>query len=147
MSKRTTAHNSRIALFSLAFAGLAATAVLWQPASVSAAGGRVDPASPEFYTQSVEPILKANCYRCHGGMNHRGGLQMDPASNLLHGGKSGAVVKPGDPEHSLLITLINHAGPADDPRPMPPKGKLSDEEIATITAWVKAGAVIPAEAK
>ena len=139
--------SNRLALFSLAFAGLAAAAVLWQPVSVSAAAGAVDPGSPEFYTENVQPILKSNCYRCHAGMNHRGGLKMDSAADLLRGGKSGADIKPGDPEHSLLITLINHAGPADDPRPMPPKSKLSGDDIATITAWVKAGAVVPADGK
>jgi hypothetical protein len=29
---------------------------------------------------------------------------------------------------------------------MPPKDKLSDADIATITAWVKAGAVMPKDA-
>jgi hypothetical protein len=28
---------------------------------------------PEFYTAKVQPILRDNCYRCHGGFNHRGG--------------------------------------------------------------------------
>jgi hypothetical protein len=147
MFTSSKAQSNRLALFSLALAGLAAAAVLWHPASVSAAAGGVDPASPEFYTQNVQPILKSNCYRCHAGMNHRGGLKMDNPSSLMRGGKSGADIKPGDPEHSLLITLINHAGPSDDPKPMPPKSKLSGSDIATITEWVKAGAAMPAEAQ
>jgi hypothetical protein len=27
--------------------------------------------------------------------------------------------------------------------PMPPKGKLSEADIATITRWIQAGAVMP----
>jgi cytochrome c551/c552 len=63
----------------------------------------------------------------------------------MHGGKDGIVVVPGHPEKSLLVTLIRHEGPANDPMPMPPKGKLSDADIATITDWIRAGAVMPAD--
>jgi cytochrome c551/c552 len=39
--------------------------------------------------------------------------------------------------------LIRHEGPVDHPMPMPPKSKLSDADIATITQWIQAGAVMP----
>jgi mono/diheme cytochrome c family protein len=53
-------------------------------------------------------------------------------------------IVPGDAANSLLVRLIRHEGPASDPMPMPAKApKLSDEEIATIEQWVKAGAVMP----
>jgi cytochrome c553 len=138
-------HRLRLAAVSLSFASLAAVAALWQPAPVAAraAAGGVDPASAEFYTQSVLPILKTNCYRCHGAPNHRGGLTMDTQASLMKGGHDGPVIVPGDPAKSLLITLIRHEGPANDPKPMPPKDKLSDADVATITAWVKAGAIMP----
>jgi cytochrome c len=46
-----------------------------------------------------------------------------------------------------LVRLIRHEGPADDPRPMPPKlPKISDEDIATVERWVKAGAIMPGDA-
>jgi mono/diheme cytochrome c family protein len=102
-------------------------------------------ASPQFYTEHVQPIFQANCYRCHAGMNHRGGLQLDTRDALMRGGKDGAVIVPGHPEQSLLVTLIRHEGPAHDPRPMPPKGKLSDADIATVTEWIRAGAVMPVD--
>jgi len=93
----------------------------------------------------VKPILDANCARCHGGLNKRGGLNMDTRESLLKGGRDGAVVVPGDPDHSLLVKLIRHEGPADDPMPMPPKRpKLSDADIATIARWIKAGAIMNA---
>jgi cytochrome c551/c552 len=63
----------------------------------------------------------------------------------MHGGKDGAVIIPGHPEQSLLIKLIRHEGPANDPKPMPPKGKLSDADIATVMEWIRAGAVMPAD--
>ena len=102
-------------------------------------------ATPEFYVEHVQPILQSNCYRCHAGMNHRGGLVLDTRAGMMHGGRDGAVIVPGHPEQSLLVTLIRHEGPANDPKPMPPKGKLSDAEIGTISDWIRAGAVMPAD--
>jgi cytochrome c553 len=103
-----------------------------------------DAARPEFFTTKVKPILDANCARCHGGFNHRGGLNMDTRASLMKGGRDGVVVVPGDPAKSLLVRLIRHEGPADDPMDMPPnKPKISDADIQTVSAWIKAGAVMP----
>ena len=102
--------------------------------------------SAEFYTAHVQPIFQANCYRCHAGLNHRGGLRMDSQSGLLHGGHDGVVLVPGHPEQSLLVKLIRHEGPPNDPMPMPPKSKLSDADIRTIEQWVGGGAGMPPDA-
>lgn len=101
-------------------------------------------ATPEFYTTQVQPIFRANCYRCHGGFNHRGGLNIQTRAGMLKGGHDGPVLVPGDAAKSLLVRLIRHEGPANDPMPMPPKSpKISDADIATITRWVNAGAIMP----
>jgi mono/diheme cytochrome c family protein len=128
-------------------AALAAVCTLATPAHPVAAKSepapQTDPASPEFYTQQVKPIFEANCYRCHGGENHRGGLQLNTRAEMLKGGHDGTVIVPGHPEQSLLVKLIRHEGPANDPMPMPPKSKISDADIATVTQWIKAGAIMP----
>jgi cytochrome c len=108
------------------------------------ATGQDEAATPEFYTSRVQPIFKANCYRCHGGMNHRGGLNIQTRAAMMKGGHDGQVLVPGDPSKSLLVRLIRHEGPANDPMPMPPKSpKISDEDIATVERWVKSGAIMP----
>jgi cytochrome c len=108
------------------------------------AAGQDEAAKPEFYTSKVQPIFQANCYRCHGGMNHRGGLNIQTRAGMMKGGHDGQVLVPGDPAKSLLVRLIRHEGPANDPMPMPPKlPKISDEDIATVERWVKAGAIMP----
>ena len=100
--------------------------------------------TPAFYSEKVRPILMTNCGKCHFDMNHKGGLSMATKASLMKGGRDGVVLVPGDPANSLLVKLIRHEGPADDPMPMPPKSpKISDEDIATIERWVKAGAVMP----
>jgi cytochrome c len=108
------------------------------------AAGQDEASTPEFYTSNVQPIFQANCYRCHGGMNHRGGLNIQTRAGMLKGGHDGTVLVPGDPAKSLLVRLIRHEGPANDPMPMPPKlPKISDADIAIVERWVKAGAIMP----
>src|SRR5207302_10651168 len=46
---------------------------------------------------------------------------------------------PGQPDSSKLIQAIRYG---DDLR-MPPKGKLSNEQIAVLTTWIKLGARWP----
>ena len=139
---RTTRPLHVLAL-GIAAAGLASAAAFWHPVSVQASPKASQPDPAEFYSTKVQPILQTNCYRCHGGMNHRGGLTLDTKAGMMKGGHDGAVIVPGHPEQSLLIKLIRHEGPADDPMPMPPKSKISDADIATVTQWVQAGAVMP----
>jgi mono/diheme cytochrome c family protein len=122
-----------------------ATAAMVLFARNSQAVSSTPPASPQYYTEHVQPILQANCYRCHAGFNHRGGLQLGTRAGLMRGGKDGAVIVPGHPEQSLLLQLIRHEGPANDPKPMPPKSRLSDADIATIAEWIRAGAAMPAD--
>jgi cytochrome c len=107
-------------------------------------GAQEDAGRPEFYTAKVRPILTANCGSCHMGMAHKGDLSLQTRESTLKGGQDGAVIVPGDPANSLLVKLIRHEGPPDDPMPMPMnKPRLSDAEIAIITAWIKAGAAMP----
>jgi cytochrome c len=129
----------------LAGAGVTALAVLAGAGlrGVSAQDGANKPA---FYTEKVKPILQTNCGKCHFDMNHKGGLSMGTKAAMMKGGRDGVVIVPGDPGKSLLVKLIRHEGPVDDPMPMPAKApKMSDADIAVIEQWVKAGAVMPAD--
>ena len=107
-----------------------------------------NPAKPAYYTEKVQPILDTNCYRCHGGVNHRGGLNMMTKESLIKGGHHGPAVVPGHPEQSWMVKLVRHEGPADDPMNMPPdpKPKLADADIAVIETWIRAGAAMPPSA-
>ena len=124
-----------------AFALAAISLMAWAFGTV---GADEDASRPEYYRTRVKPILDANCARCHGGLNRRGGLNLDTREAMLKGGHDGSALVPGDPDKSLLVRLIRHQGPADDPMDMPPKRpKLSDADIAVVAQWVKAGAVMP----
>jgi WD40 repeat protein len=99
---------------------------------------RAEPADPAVAMQ----LLKNRCFSCHNEEKAKGGLVMTSQEKLLKGGDDGAVVVAGEPEKSAIITsLVEDADPH-----MPPKKQLSPEQIATLTAWVKAGAVWDADA-
>ncbi len=59
---------------------------------------------------------------------------------MRKGGDTGPAVVPGDLEASLLLKAVKYD---DDILRMPPKGKLPAASIATLTQWVKEGAVVP----
>jgi cytochrome c len=104
-----------------------------------------DPTKPAFYQERVRPILQDHCGSCHFGMSHKGGLNMSTKAGLLKGGRDGVVLIPGDPANSLMVKLMRHEGPSDDPMPMPPfpRRKVSDADIAEVVRWIQAGAVMP----
>ena len=59
---------------------------------------------------------------------------------MLEGGGSGPALVPGDPDRSLLIKAIRYTDPGLQ---MPPKQRLSPQEVADFEAWVKRGAPTP----
>ena len=87
-------------------------------------------------------VLKSRCFSCHNEEKAKGGLVMTSHEKLLKGGDNGAAVVPGDPEKSAIITALEKDA---DPH-MPPKKQLPAEQIAALTAWVKAGAAWDADA-
>ena len=106
------------------------------PETKRAGTGKSDPAAVEFFEKDVRPILATRCQGCHGPVKQKGGLRLDARASILVGGTSGPAVVPGDPKESLLVDAINYG----ETYQMPPKSKLPDGEIATLTRWVQMGA-------
>ena len=94
----------------------------------------------EFFEMRVRPVLVRTCLTCHAAAR-MGGLDMTSRDGLLKGGNSGPAMVPGEPEHSLLIQAVSYTHerlkmPLQQPR-------LSEQEVADLSAWVKAGAIWP----
>lgn len=88
------------------------------------------------YATKIQPILNANCVKCHGTQERKGNLRLDSYAHLMDGGASGDIVAPG---HSILLQRITL--PPDNPKLMPKKGDpLTPQEIETLRAWITAGA-------
>ncbi|ADW69358.1 PSD1 and planctomycete cytochrome C domain-containing protein [Granulicella tundricola] len=97
-------------------------------------------AGEEYFENNVRPILAQKCGTCHEDRSS-GGLRMISREALLKGGDSGPAIVPGDPDKSLLLTAVHQTTELK----MPPKGtKLSDQEIQSLTDWIKMGAPWPA---
>jgi cytochrome c553 len=96
-------------------------------------------ADVDFFEKKIRPLLVERCYSCHGNGKQKGGLSLVSRESLLKGGESGPVVVPGHPEQSRIVEVIRYE---KDTR-MPPKGKLPDDAIADLIAWIEQGAPWP----
>jgi mono/diheme cytochrome c family protein len=97
------------------------------------------PADPAL-EQKARALLQAHCFKCHSheAGKAKGDLMLDTRAVMLKGGENGPALVPGNPGKSLLIASITHADPnLKMPRSAP---KLAADDIALLSAWVKAGA-------
>jgi ankyrin repeat protein len=111
---------AQTALVSLMFAGV----------SSAQTPARVD------FGRDVLPILRQNCFSCHGASQQISGLRLDRRSAVLT--RRGVV--PGSSGNSFLYHRI--AG-TDYGIQMPPTGPLRPEQIQTIKMWIDQGADWP----
>jgi hypothetical protein len=97
--------------------------------------GAADPSKPLRFEADVVPILRAYCWKCHGGEGRATGLDMRSLPLLLAGGKSGPAIVRGSAANSRLVQKLA-AGQ------MPPGNELKPTEahLATLRAWLDSGA-------
>jgi len=105
-------------------------------ADETAPGSATTTADVEFFEKDVRPLLLKHCYECHSAGDVDGGLNLDSKVGVAKGGDSGAVVAAGAPDKSLLIEAVRYL---NQDLQMPPKGRLSDAEIAILEKWVRLG--------
>ncbi|WP_339613534.1 DUF1553 domain-containing protein [uncultured Rubinisphaera sp.] len=98
---------------------------------------KTDEKTAEHFHNKVLPILRDQCFRCHGE-KEQGGLKLNSRESVLAMGDSElAAVVPGDPDASEMISRIR----AGD---MPPtETGLTEQQIAILETWVMEGAVWP----
>lgn len=92
--------------------------------------------APLTFEKDVRPILKAQCFQCHGEDKvKKSGLDVRLRRFLVTGGKSGAAIVVGKPEESHLVELIRSGEMPKE------KHRLSAHEVTTIEQWIQQGAV------
>jgi mono/diheme cytochrome c family protein len=109
--------------------------VLLLPASPAQQADEID-----VFATLIAPILEDRCISCHDADEPEVGLRMDSYEELMFGSELGPVVVAKRPEASALIQVLHL--PVEHERHMPPKRKPqpSEEEIAVLTWWIRAGA-------
>ncbi|MFK5924520.1 MAG: DUF1553 domain-containing protein [Verrucomicrobiota bacterium] len=100
------------------------------------------PSGVEFFEKKIRPILAGRCYKCHSEESgkRKGGLYLDRREGWHVGGDTGPAIVPGNVDESLVVEAVRYSNPDFE---MPPKGKLSVEEIALLEQWVKMGSPDP----
>ena len=96
------------------------------PTQAPSAGGAT--ASASF--ADVQAMLKAKCGACHGDAA-TAGLNVTTYATLMKGGADGPVVSAKDAAGSLIVKKMEAGGHP---------GQLSADELATVKAWITAGA-------
>ena len=87
---------------------------------------KLSPAQSAHFEAKIRPLLLAKCGICHGGSAPQSGLDLTKPFSAATA-------------HDALKRMRAEGGlPV-----MPPKGKLSDTEIASVEQWVKEGAGWP----
>ncbi len=97
-----------------------------------------------FYESKVRPILEDHCFDCHGEDKQKNKLRLDTAVGILRGGESGEpLLVRGVSAESYIVKRVTSANAKEV---MPPKGeRLTAEQVATLKAWIDAGAKMPGE--
>lgn len=110
--------------------------------SLAAFGGEPDEAGTRFFRERIEPVLIAECYRCHSAKAEKlqGGLRLDSRAGMLRGGETGPAIDVQDPEESLLLQAVRHEGGLEMP---PDKPQLAEAVIADFAKWLDLGAPDP----
>jgi len=106
------------------------------PPPSGAVGDKVD------FARDIAPIFKASCLECHGPKKNKGKFRLDTKEAAFKGGNQKTSIVPGNPDKSLVYSLLLVAEPEDR---MPPddKGPLPKDKIELIKKWIAEGAVWP----
>ena len=99
------------------------------------------PEAPSF-KKDVRPIFEQHCVQCHmpGQIGHQAiGLDLTTYQGLMSGSRHGPAVIPRHPELGTLLKVLDWSKPYYLKMP-PLTHELPKEDLATIRAWILAGA-------
>jgi len=100
------------------------------------------------FSSQVRPILSNSCFACHGpdAQNQSSPFRLDTEeharANLARAGEPPRYgIVSGKPEQSLLLQrIVSHDANAVMPPPTSKKTPLTEEQVATLTEWIRQGA-------
>src|SRR5262245_20368430 len=131
----TFAMTRKIKLAICLAASFGLSAAWFDAAFTSAQTRRVD------FGRDIEPILRSNCYQCHGARKASAQLRLDDKDAAMKGGISGAAYIPGNSRDSRLMKRI--LGEGDETRMPMGRDPLNTAQIELVRKWIDQGAVWP----
>lgn len=100
-------------------------------------------AAPD-YAREIAPILRIYCAGCHNDREAEAGFSVERFAALVAGGDTGGeAIVPGDAAASLVVRRIRST--ADDHMPPLDEPQVPAADLATLEAWIAAGAPGPAD--
>ncbi|MFK7779024.1 MAG: peptidase MA family metallohydrolase [Gimesia sp.] len=100
-------------------------------------GGKPGPANQGVSFESqIASIINEKCVNCHGAQRASGNLRLDTYANMKKGGRTGLLLRPLQPNKSLLIHKLLASGNDRMPRNGAP---LSQDQINLIATWIREG--------
>lgn len=114
-------------------------------ATVSTAGLLPVSLSAVDFKRDIQPILKAECYKCHSEESgkEKAGYVFDNLERFAKDIGPGRAIEPGNLTDSHFFEIL--VSPEDENAHMPPKKTLSDNQIKVIREWILAGAPLPGQ--
>lgn len=109
------------------------------PSPVATDGTPAAKPASEF-ERVIRPFLERTCTKCHNPDKKKGELLLIDAAGITKGGENGAVLVPGKPDESPLLTRCELPLDHDDHMPPPEKPQPTKEELAALRAWIANGA-------
>ena len=96
---------------------------------------KISPGHPPLaFSSDLSPFMVTYCIECHGQEAQEAGLDLRSVELMLKGGESGPALVPGQPDESLLLSMVLD-------RHMPPDGEMPNAgEIDLLTRWILQGA-------
>ncbi len=95
------------------------------------------------FARDVRPILSDRCFVCHGPdeVTRKAGLRLDTEEGAKKPRGPHTPVIPGDVAGSEILKRVAPANPAlRMPPPYSDRKPLSEQEVATLRAWIEQGA-------
>jgi len=92
------------------------------------------PSDSDYFEKNVRPLLVEHCWKCHA-TEKKGGLRLDSAAGLRKGGGFRSRGGAGQAGREPADSSRRRTGELK----MPPDTRLSDQQIAALVTWVKAG--------
>jgi ankyrin repeat protein len=96
------------------------------------------------FARDIQPLLRANCYSCHGPSLQSGNFRLDRRRDSMPNrvGANNARIVPGNSTVSRLYVRVSGSQAGLQ---MPPTGALASEAIDAIKRWIDQGADWPDE--
>ena len=94
------------------------------------------------FNRDIRPILSDTCFKCHGPdeAERKAELRLDTQAGLLGPAASQSIIVPNHPDKSELYRRLVSDDPDERMPPRDSKLELTEQQIATIRAWIEQGA-------